>query len=897
MPNRLASATSPYLQQHADNPVDWFEWGDEAFAEARRRDVPLLISIGYAACHWCHVMAHESFEDPATAAYLNEHFVAVKVDREERPDVDAVYMEATQAMTGGGGWPMTVFATPDGDPFSCGTYFPPRPLHGLPSFGQVLGAMHEAWTARRDDVDRSAVATRSPLARRVVEETAGRLLRELRTDEDGFASSLDADSPGPDGGTREGAFSVWTLRELVEVLGPDDGPWAATMWGVTEAGTFERGSSVLQLHTDPWPEDADRYASARSRLFAARASRPRPARDDKVVAAWNGLAVAALADAGDLLGRPDWVDAAAAAADLLLSVHVRRDGPVLRLARASRDGVVGSASGVLEDYADRATPRTARRRPARLPRPARCSPSQRSPARTVTGRPPSVPSWSRSPSPSGTRGRPAGRWPLPRPCWTALGRSPSSGPRATPGPRRCVALPCSRRSRVRSSRRGRRWPLTVRRASPSCAAVGWSRAVRRPTCAAASCATAQRRIPTSRPRSWRPDRPPGSRSVHSVIRVEVRRRSGGRLHAAPTIVGMATEGPRSPDVVERAPQAGRDAVERISPGDLVELATDVGPVPMNVGAVLLLAEGTGADVATVLEQRIGGVARLRQRLVTPPWGLGRPYWVDDADFDIEAHVSQVRCPSPGDEAALLAVAVDAVTRPLPRSRPLWRAVVVTGLADEQIGLVVVLHHVLADGIGGLAVLARLVDGDGTVPVSARASTTSHDLGNRVGVMPVRAPVQGSVPERLARVAELTRAQKTQARGASAALVGPVFRLLASAGLFRWFVDRQRLVNSFLTNMAGPPVRSPSPGRGSCVSSRSPSPPETSGSRSRRCPTRGGSPSPSSSTPTSCPRPTTLLRPLRASCARPLTRSRPRSGLTPRGDRRRPRPGSPRRPAR
>jgi diacylglycerol O-acyltransferase len=391
---------------------------------------------------------------------------------------------------------------------------------------------------------------------------------------------------------------------------------------------------------------------------------------------------------------------------------------------------------------------------------------------------------------------------------------------------------------------------------------------------------------------------------------------------------MATEGPRSPDVVERAPQAGRDAVERISPGDLVELATDVGPVPMNVGAVLLLAEGTGADVATVLEQRIGGVARLRQRLVTPPWGLGRPCWVDDADFDIGAHVSQVRCPSPGDEAALLAVAVDAVTRPLPRSRPLWRAVVVTGLADEQIGLVVVLHHVLADGIGGLAVLARLVDGDGTVssaptasevvraarpaprawdlladsaadrwrmlrgalravvrvhrgrvelgrgggrvaprcslnaptgphrrvatvevdlapvraagrrhgatvndvllvavtgamagilrgrgeevaelvvsvPVSARASTTSHDLGNRVGVMPVRAPVQGSVPERLARVAELTRAQKTQARGASAALVGPVFRLLASAGLFRWFVDRQRLVNSFLTTMAGP----------------------------------------------------------------------------------------------
>ncbi|HEX5333220.1 MAG TPA: thioredoxin domain-containing protein [Cellulomonas sp.] len=483
MPNRLASATSPYLQQHAQNPVDWFEWGDEAFAEARRRDVPLLISIGYAACHWCHVMAHESFEDPGTAAYLNEHFVAVKVDREERPDVDAVYMEATQAMTGSGGWPMTVFATPDGDPFSCGTYFPPRPLHGMPSFGQVLSAMHDAWTTRRTDVDVSAAAIRealvghepggalpgagpnapsaparalevlagtfdaarggfggapkfppsmllewllrhgvdptrpgaplaramaagtldamarggmydqlgggfarysvdaawvvphfekmlydnalllrvyahwwratgSPLAHRVVEETAGWLLRELRTDEGGFASALDADSPGPDGGSREGAFSVWTPRELVEVLGPDDGAWAAAVWGVTELGTFEQGASVLQLRADPPPEEAGRYASVRTRLFEARASRPRPARDDKVVAAWNGLAVAALADAGDLFGRPDWIGAAAGAADLLLDVHARRDGPVLRLARTSRDGVVGSAPGVLEDYAD-----------------------------------------------------------------------------------------------------------------------------------------------------------------------------------------------------------------------------------------------------------------------------------------------------------------------------------------------------------------------------------------------------------------------------------------------------------------------------------------------------------------------------------------------------------------
>ncbi|MCR6491557.1 thioredoxin domain-containing protein [Cellulomonas sp. P24] len=166
MSNRLARATSPYLLQHAENPVDWYEWGEEAFAEARRRDVPLLISVGYAACHWCHVMAHESFEDPATAAFMNAHVVAVKVDREERPDVDAVYMDATRAMTGGGGWPMTVFATPDGEPFYTGTYFPPHPAHGLPSFRQVLEAMHDAWTTRRDEVERSAASIRAALADR-----------------------------------------------------------------------------------------------------------------------------------------------------------------------------------------------------------------------------------------------------------------------------------------------------------------------------------------------------------------------------------------------------------------------------------------------------------------------------------------------------------------------------------------------------------------------------------------------------------------------------------------------------------------------------------------------------------------------------------------------------------
>src|SRR5215213_11536662 len=160
MPNHLASATSPYLLQHADNPVDWREWGEEAFAEARERDVPLLVSIGYAACHWCHVMAHESFEDEATAAQMNEDFVCIKVDREERPDLDGIYMQATQAMTGHGGWPMTVFLTPEGDPFYAGTYFPPDDRHGMPSFRRVLAAVADAWRNRQENVARTTASMR-----------------------------------------------------------------------------------------------------------------------------------------------------------------------------------------------------------------------------------------------------------------------------------------------------------------------------------------------------------------------------------------------------------------------------------------------------------------------------------------------------------------------------------------------------------------------------------------------------------------------------------------------------------------------------------------------------------------------------------------------------------------
>jgi uncharacterized protein len=466
VPNRLASATSPYLLQHAGNPVDWWEWGADAFAEARERDVPVLISVGYAACHWCHVMAHESFEDDATAARMNEAFVCVKVDREERPDVDSVYMAATQAMTGHGGWPMTVFTTPDGEPFYCGTYFPPRPAHGMPAFGQVLAAVADAWANRRAELEsagaqivgalsapldlgaptplsagvldtavrslagtydqtsagfgtapkfppslvlefllRNHARTRDPealrmvtgtleamarggiydqlaggfarysvdagwvvphfekmlydnalllrvylhhwratgaaWARRVADETAAFLVHDLGTPEGGFASALDADADGV-----EGLTYVWTPEQLTDALGADDGRWAAEQFEVTQRGTFEHGTSTLQrLHE---PDDPARLAAVRARLLAARAARPQPARDDKVVTAWNGLAIAALAEHGVLTGTADSLAAARRAAELLADAHWS-DG---RLLRASRDGVAGRHVGVLEDYGD-----------------------------------------------------------------------------------------------------------------------------------------------------------------------------------------------------------------------------------------------------------------------------------------------------------------------------------------------------------------------------------------------------------------------------------------------------------------------------------------------------------------------------------------------------------------
>jgi uncharacterized protein YyaL (SSP411 family) len=475
MPNRLANETSPYLLQHADNPVDWWPWSEAAFAEARRRDVPVHLSVGYSSCHWCHVLSRESFEDEAVAAYMNTHFVNIKVDREERPDVDAVYMEAVQAATGQGGWPMTVFLTPDAEPFYFGTYFPPEPRHGMPSFRQVLEGVRSAWSDKRDEVaevagkivrdlagreisygdtqapgeeelakallgltreydpqrggfggapkfppsmvvefllrhhartgsegalqmaqdtcermarggiydqlgggfarysvDREWVVphfekmlydnallcrvyahlwrtTGSELARRVALETADFMVRELRTAEGGFASALDADSEDGSGKHVEGAYYVWTPEQLTEVLGAQDAELAAHYFGVTEEGTFEEGASVLQLPQHEGVFDAEHIESVKGRLLEARAQRPAPGRDDKVVAAWNGLAIAALAETGAYFDRPDLVDAAVGAADLLVRLHLDEQA---RLSRTSKDGHVGANAGVLEDYAD-----------------------------------------------------------------------------------------------------------------------------------------------------------------------------------------------------------------------------------------------------------------------------------------------------------------------------------------------------------------------------------------------------------------------------------------------------------------------------------------------------------------------------------------------------------------
>jgi uncharacterized protein len=443
--NRLGEATSPYLLQHAENPVDWHEWGDEAFERARAGDKPLLVSVGYSSCHWCHVMAHESFEDPATAEVMNELFVNVKVDREERPDVDAVTMEAAVGMTGSGGWPTTVFLTPEGKPFYAGTYFPPEARHGLPSFRDVLHAVAEAWKERRTDLERQAArideslrrgglqrASSEPLTasllseaargiaatfepafggfgrapkfpaaatlelllrrgddnslamvtktldgmasggmydvvgggfhrysvddrwlvphfekmlydnavlastylhawvvtgkeryREVVEETLDYLLRELLLPEGGLASAQDADTEGVEGltytWTEEEARVAGLPRELLE--------------------PFEHGRLIVRGELDP---------ELRSRLLEERSQRPQPFRDDKALASWNGLALAALAEAGYRLRRGDWLAAARGIAEFLLGPLSDEHGRLLRSRREGR----ASGPGFLDDYAN-----------------------------------------------------------------------------------------------------------------------------------------------------------------------------------------------------------------------------------------------------------------------------------------------------------------------------------------------------------------------------------------------------------------------------------------------------------------------------------------------------------------------------------------------------------------
>src|SRR5256714_5712987 len=418
MPNRLAAETSPYLLQHKDNPVDWYPWGEEALGGGREEDRPILLSIGYSSCHWCHVMERESFEDPETAAYMNEHFVCIKLDREERPDIDAIYMEACQAMTGSGGWPLNVFLTPDQVPFYAGTYFPPDDTRGMPSWRMLLEAIVEAWTERREEIrqgagriverlqggallapseqpidanrfDEALAALRGQydphnggfggapkfppasaiefllrrgeremtghtlramasggmydqvgggfarysvderwllphfekmlydnallaraylhgwqvigddLLRSVCEETLDWMLREMRGQEGGFYSALDADSEGV-----EGRFYVWSVSELREVLG-DDADAAIAYFGATEGGNFE-GRNIL-IRGDERPEP---LPEIRRRLYDARAERVWPGLDDKRLTAWNALAISALAEAGAVLERGDYIDAA-----------------------------------------------------------------------------------------------------------------------------------------------------------------------------------------------------------------------------------------------------------------------------------------------------------------------------------------------------------------------------------------------------------------------------------------------------------------------------------------------------------------------------------------------------------------------------------------------------------
>jgi len=470
MANRLAEETSPYLLQHAENPVDWYPWGEEALGRARAEDLPILLSVGYSACHWCHVMERESFEDPDTAAFMNANFVCIKVDREERPDVDAIYMEAVQAFTGQGGWPMTVFLDPDGVPFYGGTYFPPDTSRGMPSFRMVMEGVLEAYRDKRDEIRERAATTVGRLQalaniapsgvpgaadldgamatllshadpvnggfgsapkfppasslelimsragprregttnrglqhvgqtldamlaggiydqlgggfarysvdsawqvphfekmlydngllaraylhgyqvlgharyRRVCEETLDWLLREMRGPEGGFYSAYDADSEG-----EEGKFYVWTPDEIRAVLAEDEADAVIAYYGVTEAGNFE-GTNILHLADGATAAPPPGLDAARAALLAARAERVPPGLDDKRLASWNALAIAALAEAGAVLGRDDYLDAAAACAEFVLGTM--RDPDTGHLLRTYKDGRA-HLNAYLEDHA------------------------------------------------------------------------------------------------------------------------------------------------------------------------------------------------------------------------------------------------------------------------------------------------------------------------------------------------------------------------------------------------------------------------------------------------------------------------------------------------------------------------------------------------------------------
>lgn len=469
--NRLILSDNPYLQQHALNPVNWYPWSDEAFSEARRTGKPVLVSIGYATCHWCHVMERESFDDPAIAELLNRHFIAVKVDREERPDIDALYINAVWRMTKSAGWPLNVFVTPDRKPFYGGTYFPAKDLDKRPGFANVLQKLADAWRERRDSVieagaslaqvlnqtpaadgevvndgvlQRGAAqlavlfdknhggfgkspkfpqphvsqfllrygqrsgnpgardmasftldhvarggifdhlgggfhrystdaewrvphyekmlydqallarvfveatrATGQPVFGMTARQTLDFVLRELAAPSGGFYSAIDADSGG-----EEGAFYTWTRAEILAAVGPGDGEWIADFFGID--GNGARQPLSIPVVSDEFLKrrqmERERFVNgivrARSAMLAVRQQRPRPARDDKILTAWNGMTIAALADASVALESPAYADAARRAASFLLHT-LRRDGRLMRSYRGS----VSSTPGFLDDYA------------------------------------------------------------------------------------------------------------------------------------------------------------------------------------------------------------------------------------------------------------------------------------------------------------------------------------------------------------------------------------------------------------------------------------------------------------------------------------------------------------------------------------------------------------------